>query len=95
MEAEMRKKSEEESIRRTESELEKVATVVSLKQIEPVEQQISAAERMAMAKEKRRVAEQERVANAEAERIAFEEQQKLQIERKIKEHKEQNEQLEI
>ena len=31
MEAEMRKKSEEESIRRTESELEKVATVVSLK----------------------------------------------------------------
>jgi len=28
---------------------------------------------MTMAKEKRRVAEQERVANAEAERIAFEE----------------------
>ena len=29
MEAEMRRKSEEESIRRAESELEKVATVVS------------------------------------------------------------------
>ena len=95
MEAEMRRKSEEESIRRAESELEKVANVVSPEQIEPVEQQISAAEHMAMAKEKRRVAEQERVANAEAERIAFEEQQKLQIERKIKEHKEQNEKLEI
>jgi len=31
MEAEMKRKSEEESIRRTESELEKVATVVSPK----------------------------------------------------------------